>query len=174
MSETNMPAAEAIGGDEQTLVAYELAFHVLPTVAEGEVPTVVSTIIEKIVALGGVMGPVEAPERIELAYDIEYYLEGRHRRFSSAYFGWVRFELAPAALAELSESLATTKELLRHLVVKLSKAEAAHPFYYHAALDTKTVSTVDVDELGGDAEAAEEVIVEEDVVVEVDDATDSK
>lgn len=167
MSETNMPAAEVSGRDEQMLVAYELAFHILPTVAEGEVSTVVTTITKKIESLGGVLGASEAPERIELAYDIEHYLEGRHRHFSSAYFGWVRFSLSPAALIELSEVLTGTKELLRHLLVRLDKAEAAYPFYYHAALDTKKVTTVDEDELSDvEADAELEVIEPTDVVVE--------
>ena len=38
MAETKMPAAEAATADEKN--SYEFAFHVLPTVAEGEVPTV--------------------------------------------------------------------------------------------------------------------------------------
>lgn len=37
-----MPAAEAVGGNEKDLMAYELAFHVLPTVAEGEVSAVLT------------------------------------------------------------------------------------------------------------------------------------
>ena len=46
MSETNVPAAEA----EREANAYELAFHVLPTVAEGEVASVVDTIKSHITA----------------------------------------------------------------------------------------------------------------------------
>ena len=50
MSETNVPAAEAeVVTDEDTstdvdeLSSYELAFHILPTVAEEEVPTTFSS-----------------------------------------------------------------------------------------------------------------------------------
>jgi hypothetical protein len=41
MNETTMPAAEVnIAGNELELASYEFAFHILPTVAEGEVTTV--------------------------------------------------------------------------------------------------------------------------------------
>ena len=153
MSETNMPVAEVTGGDEQELVAYELAFHVLPTVAEGEVPTVVDAIKALLTKHAATLDSEEAAQRIELAYPVEKYLEGRHRKFTSAYFGWIRFSVTPAELHLITESLDTTKEILRYLVVKLNKAEAAHPFFYHEAMNTKRVYTIDEEE-----GAAEEVV----------------
>ena len=59
MSETNMPAAEAMSGDERELVSYELAFHVLPTVAEGEVTAVLDTLKNHIKKAGGELGEEE-------------------------------------------------------------------------------------------------------------------
>ena len=40
MSETKMPATEVNTASEQDLTSYEFAFHILPTVAEGEVTNV--------------------------------------------------------------------------------------------------------------------------------------
>ncbi len=153
MSETHMPVAEVTGGDERELVAYELAFHVLPTVAEGEVPAVVDAIKTILTKHAATLDTEEAPQRIELAYDVEKYLEGRHRKFKSAYFGWIRFAVSPSELHGITEALDTTKEILRYLVVKLNKAEAAHPFYYHEAMNTKRIETI------GDED--EDVVVEE-------------
>ena len=153
MSETNMPAAEAN--------SYELAFHVLPTVAEGEVANVFAKIKDTITKHGGVLTTEEAPARIELAYEVVKYLEGRNRKFTSAYFGWVRFQIDPAEIAAVTEAVEGTKELLRHLLIKLTKVEEAHPFYFHEALAAQKVRVVDIDLDAEEAEAAEEAVAEE-------------
>lgn len=157
-----MPAAEVSHAHEGELVSYELAFHVLPTVAEGEVATIVDQLKHIITSHGGTLTTEEAPERFELAYDIVKFLEGRNRKFSSAYFGWVRFTAPTASVLEINQAVAGTKEVLRHLLVKLSKAEEAHPFNFHEALDRPVVQTVDVDEVVADEVDAVEVV--EDIV----------
>lgn len=157
MSETNMPAAE--------VSSYELAFHVLPTVAEGEVATVFQKLKDVIIKQGGIVITEETPARFDLAYEIVKYLEGRNRKFKSAYFGWVRFQVDPAKLAEITEEVEGIKELLRHLLIKLTKIEEAHPFYFHEAMASVAThsETIDLDvEEGGEAveEATEEVVEE--------------
>jgi len=142
MSKTNMPAAEA--GDVE-ISSYELAFHVLPTVAEGEVPAVFQTLKDIITKAGGELSIEEAPARFDLAYEIVQYLEGRNRKFTSAYFGWVRFTIEPAKIEFILEDLAGAKELLRHMVIKLTKNEEAHPFYFHEALEELKSETIEVD-----------------------------
>jgi ribosomal protein S6 len=159
MTETNMPAVEATEGTERELNSYELAFHVLPTIAEGEVKTVFDTIKATITKLGGTLGVEEAPARFDLAYDIVQYLEGKNRKFSSAYFGWVRFEMEPAKIAELTEMVEGSKELLRHLLTRLSKVEAENPFYFHPAIADRVVETI--------IAPAEEVVAAEEVEGEV-------
>lgn len=141
-----MPAAEAeVMTDDQEVVSYELAFHVLPTVAEGEVATTLETIKQAITAAGGVTGLEEAPQRFDLAYEITKMIDGKYRRFTTAYFGWVRFTAAPAVVTELMAEVEAHPSILRALLVKLTKQEEAHPFYFHEALNTKRVSTVDTE-----------------------------
>ncbi len=164
-----MPAAEAEvveGGIEP--VAYELAFHVLPTVAEGEVATVVAGLISELTRAGATIFDQEAAERFDLAYEIEKYLEGRHRHFKSAYFGWVRFRLTPAALEGVAEYLGAHKELLRYLLVRLTKEEEARPFRFHESLAVKRVTTIGSEEEVVEVipEVAATEVVEEVVVAE--------
>jgi len=140
MSEENMPAADA--------AHYELAFHVLPTVAEGEVADVCTSLKSAIEKAGGTVTNEETPKRFDLAYEVIKYLEGRNRKFTSAYFGWVRFTLEPAKLAELTEIVEGESKLLRHLLIRLNKLEEANPFLFHEALTEDQVA----------AEQAEEVV----------------
>ncbi|MCA9367650.1 30S ribosomal protein S6 [Candidatus Kaiserbacteria bacterium] len=155
MSEQNMPATDA--------VSYELAFHVLPTVAEGEVPTVFQNLKDMITKAGGTITGEETPARFELAYEIVKYLEGRNRKFSSAYFGWIRFTVEADKLAEVSQNVDATKELLRHLLIRLTKVEEENPFYFHEALAKleKKTETVNLDEAPADEEAADDTETEE-------------
>jgi ribosomal protein S6 len=171
MSDTTMPATEAeVRNDEQETASYELAYHILPTVAEGEVMTVETELKDLITKAGGQIFDTESAERFELAYEIDKYLEGRYRKFSSAYFGWTRFTLTPAALTALTEHVDEHKQLLRFLLVRLTKVEEANPFRFHEALVETKVRNIDLDaELAIDAEVVDtdgiidEVVVEEEV-----------
>ena len=151
MTKNEMPAAEA--GDS---VSYELAFHVLPTVAEGEVPAVFESLKAAITKAGAEITDEEAPARFDLAYEIIKYLEGRNRKFTSAYFGWVRFSAQPEQVEAIDEAVEGTKELLRHLLIKLTKVEEENPFRFHEALEVKPVENVEEEASGEVAETAEE------------------
>ena len=133
-----MPAADA--------AHYELAFHVLPTVAEGEVADVFASLKSIIEKAGGTITSEEEPKRFDLAYEIIKYLEGRNRKFTSAYFGWVRFTLEPAQLAAVTEAVEGTNQLLRHLLIRLTKMEEANPFMFHEALTAAQATVIDLDE----------------------------
>lgn len=137
MSKETMPAADA--------AHYELAFHVLPTVAEGEVADVFAALKSAIEAAGGTTTVEEAPARFDLAYEVVKYLEGRNRKFTSAYFGWVRFTLEPTKLADITEVLEGESRLLRHLLIRLTKTEEANPFMFHEALAQNKVETIELD-----------------------------
>jgi len=132
-----MPAADA--------AQYELAFHVLPTVAEGEVADVFASLKSAIEKAGGTLTTEEEPKRFDLAYEIVKYLEGRNRKFTSAYFGWVRFTIEPAKLEEVTETVEGENRLLRHLLIRLTKMEEANPFMFHEALEDDQVAE-EVDE----------------------------
>jgi ribosomal protein S6 len=158
MSDSNMPVAEAGQDVLKDTQAYELAFHVLPTVTEGEVNTVFDRLKASITKAGGTITIEEVPARFDLAYDLVKFLEGRNRKFSSSYFGWVRFTLTPDKLEEVTADVAGTKELLRHLIIKLTRAEEAHPFFFHPAIADRVVETIIVEP--EDGEVVEEVVEE--------------
>ncbi|HMO78300.1 MAG TPA: 30S ribosomal protein S6 [Candidatus Paceibacterota bacterium] len=172
MSETNMPAAEATVTNDKDVMSYEFAFHILPTVAEGEVKEVVEKIKAQITKAGGEIFDQEEAKRFDLAYDIEKYLEGRNRKFSSAYFGWIRFHLYGANLEGLTEEIDGNKELLRYLLVKLTKVEEANPFRFHDSIADRKVRTIDTEEVVDEVvEAETDGVVSEEVTAEVADET---
>jgi len=156
-----MPAAEAdlAVAQEDERSSYEFAFHVLPTVAEGEVPGVFEEIKALISNAGGELGDSEAPERVDLAYEIIKPIEGKNRRFSTSYFGWVRFKLEGEKLAGLTEEIDAHASLLRYLIIKLTKLEEENPFKFHE--NRKSVKMVEVVEGGSKVIAEKQTEVEE-------------
>lgn len=180
MLETTMPATEVNSTLEKDPESYELAFHVLPTVAEGEVSKVFDVVKDYITKLDGEIFAEEAPARFDLAYEIIKHLEGKNRKFGSAYFGWVRFRLMADRLATLTEELSGNKELLRYLLIKLTKVEEQNTFRFHESIASRKVENIGAEEEGGE-EAVEEVagvdpdkVEEEEVTVEVDDSVEVK
>ncbi len=176
MSETQMPAVEATNSAEQEFQSYEFAFHILPTIAEGEVGGVFDLLKARITKAGGVITGEEVPQRFDLAYEIVKYLEGKNRKFSSAYFGWVRFKLDSASLTALTEEIDSIKELLRYLLIKLTRVEEEHEFSFHDSIINKKIYTIADDEIIAEEEVIEDVVGEEAVVVVADivESTDSE
>jgi ribosomal protein S6 len=176
MSETIMPAAEATSTSEVEFTSYEFAFHVLPTVAEGEVPGVVDSLKALITKAGGQIFDEEIAQRFDLAYEISKYLEGKNRRFSSAYFGWVRFRLPASALTELTEAFEGQKEILRYLLVKLTKVEEQNPFRFHESIADRKVRTITDEDIVEEAVEDTDVVDAEEIAVETEAevATDDK
>jgi ribosomal protein S6 len=180
MVENNMPAIEAedMELDSKEPQAYELAFHILPTIAEGEVNQVLESIKGLIKKEKGEIFDEEAPERFELAYEIVKHIEGKNRKFKSAYFGWVRFKATPADVVALNAEIAINNAILRHLLVKLTKVEEENPFRLHEALrEQKIVQNFDDEDVVADevedAEVSTDEVVEETVDEEVSNKEDN-
>lgn len=160
MTEATMPAVEVTrdGFDERN--TYEFAFHVLPTIAEGEVAGVVDALKAHIVEKGEIIAE-EQPERVELAYPIVKSIEGKNRKFTSAYFGWIRFKLEASDLGALMDELSVQGVILRHLLIKLTREEEARPFRFHE--NKKSVKMVEVfneDEVISEVQTEDEESVE--------------
>ncbi len=168
-----MPVTEAVShAHEGDTAVYELAYHILPTVAEGEVESVTGELKALLTSHGAVITDEEAAARFELAYEIEKYLEGKYRRFASAYFGWIRFTIDPAQLATVDEELRGNKKVLRHLTIRLTSVEEANPFRFHESIKelTAKVTTVDTDDTIVDEATAEETVSGEEVAEVTDEA----
>lgn len=177
MTESTMPttdaAPEAELSDERS--SYELAFHVLPTVVEGEVADVLTALKDVITAAGGTVTDEEAPERIELAYEIIKYVEGKHRRFHSAYFGWIRFTAMPDMISTITEAVETNPSILRHLLIRLTAAEEANPFWYHEAQRAVAqVTDIDEDELATADDASDASTEDTESDSETDEASEEE
>ena len=129
MIEETIPAIEVPEeGVADEAAHYECAFHILPTIADEEVPGVVEGLKALVTRSGGTITDEEISERYDLSYEITRQIEGANKRFNAAHFGWIRFTLAPAAVPALTEELKARPEILRYIVIRLTREEAQKPF----------------------------------------------
>ena len=188
MAETIMPAAEVASVEFlEEKESYECSFHVLPTVAEGEVAGVFESFKAQITKTGGEITNEEVPVRIALAYEIEKSIEGTNRKFHSAYFGWVRFKLESGKIEHLVEEINHRSDILRTLFIRLTREEELNPFRFHetrkaekrhVVVEDKEMLTEATAELQGEQkevsveelEESLERITEDDDVAQIDTA----
>ena len=151
MDETTMPAVEATENHDER-DQYELAFHLLPTVADGEVSGVIAALKAIITTHNGEILEEENPQRFTLAYEIRKAVEGRSLRFTNSWYGWIRFSLMRSDLESVTTEIVHRGEVLRHLLVRLTREEAAHP---HRVFVGKQESATVVDSEDASGEVAD-------------------
>lgn len=156
-----MVETEAEGGlidmgeaDEAEGRVYELGYHILPSVATSDLEGEVETISKTLKKLKAEVVAERPPRLIDLAYTIEKKIDGVNRRFDTAYFGWVAFELPADTIAELKSAMDTNPVILRHLIIKTDRDAVA------ASLADSAADVAGVDEVAT-PEAAPEVEVKE-------------
>lgn len=96
---------------------YEVGFHIIPKVAEGDVPAEVAKIKEILSQNGASVIAEEAPRMIQLSYEMARKASGRREAFSKAYFGWVKFEANPDASEAIGLAVAKNANVLRSILI---------------------------------------------------------
>ena len=109
---------EKDGQDEREARIYELGYHIVSSVSEDAIGAEV-TVLKDILAKEGASVIADWFPRLRpLAYPLSQMLGGKRVDFTSAYFGWVKFE-APAESAKTIESTFKKDErILRFILFK--------------------------------------------------------
>ncbi len=112
--------------DKAPVRVYELAFLVSPTISEEKVAeqaTRIRAIVEK---KGAYILSEEFPKFRQLSYVLTKPLGGKNEKYSSAYFGWVKFESGSDTLADIKTDVEHEGGIVRFLIVKTDR-EAKFP-----------------------------------------------
>jgi ribosomal protein S6 len=105
---------------------YEVGFHLLPTIDESDVPNQSSNIKSIIEENGGVILSEEMPKMMILAYDISKAVNSKKQKFNKAYFGWVKFEVAPGKVTDIKNKIENNQNVLRFLIIKTVRESTIH------------------------------------------------
>jgi ribosomal protein S6 len=96
---------------------YEIGFHFVPTIAEDDVAVQFSHLKSMIEKRGGSFISEDFPKMIPLAYEISKTVKAQKKRYTNAYFGWVKFDLAADKVGELEKEVKAFEPVLRYLVI---------------------------------------------------------
>jgi ribosomal protein S6 len=113
--------------DEAETQVYEVGFHILPSVEEGNITTEVDSIKSLIEKNAGVLITDESPKLIDLAYTIAKDIDAKRYRFDTAYFGWIKFEMKTDSIVAVKEGMDINKNILRYLIIKTVKESTLVP-----------------------------------------------
>lgn len=100
---------------------YELGYHLVPTIAEEQIPAAAGAVRGMIERISGSIIAEETPVFIDLAYQIVKTVDHKNKRFDDAYFGFIKFEADPEGITKLEEELKGDISVLRYIVVKTLK-----------------------------------------------------
>lgn len=113
--------------EEKINTIYEVGYHVLPTVAEERLAAEVTALKDMLESNGAVFISEEFPKLRPLAYMIKKAIAGKYHSFSSAYFGWVKFELPTASIPAVKKALDEHPQILRSLLIETVRESTLAP-----------------------------------------------
>ncbi len=104
--------------EETNKKIYELGYHVLPNLSEDEVTKVVTGIKDTLAKMEASVIAEQFPQMRELAYELGKEIENKVRRFRTAYFGWIKFEIEASEIEGFKALMDKNLDILRFIIVK--------------------------------------------------------
>ncbi len=138
-AETGLFEADEVKPGEPQV--YEIGYHFLPTLSDEAVQTAVKDLTNFLQGQGAQFVGEKLPQKIDLAYPIEKRVSGQRTPFSSAYFGWVAFEIEPRATHTVKQFMDTNQNILRYLLVSTTKDEVTAVMEGKVLIPTAVAST---------------------------------
>src|SRR3989338_828746 len=101
---------------------YELGYLLVPTLAPEDVPAVYGNLKELIILTSqGEIISDEIPKNITLTYPMQKVISNVRSKFTTAYFGWIKFTMSREQILELKKRLDLDPNLIRFLILKTVK-----------------------------------------------------
>lgn len=97
---------------------YEIGYLIMPSVSEDQISAEVSSLNQ---ILEGAKANIIAhgfPHLTTLAYTMVRSIDSKNRKFNEGYFGWIKFELPVASIANIKTAFDKHPNILRHLITK--------------------------------------------------------
>ena len=100
---------------------YELGFHFVPTLSEDDAAVQFSHLKSLVEKRNGKFISEESPKLLDLAYEIAKTVKAEKKRYTSAYFGWVKFDLSPEEVAGLEKDIKLFEPVLRYILITTAR-----------------------------------------------------
>ncbi len=106
---------------EKITKAYELGYHLVPSLGEDDIALRVTDLQKAITAEGGSVISEGQPQSFRLAYPMRKMRGGRWDHYETTFFGWIRFEAPASAMESIKDFLDHNEHLVRYLIIKLDE-----------------------------------------------------
>ena len=97
---------------------YELGYHIVSTVAEENLPKEVEALKAQVLTDGGSLVSEGEPKLINLAYSMTKSVADTKKKFTSAYFGWIKFETKSELMPMIKKAVDANPNVLRYILIK--------------------------------------------------------
>jgi ribosomal protein S6 len=97
---------------------YELGYILVSSLPDEKIASEVESIKDLLSKNAADLVSSEDPILIDLAYPMVKVVSAQRQKYSRGYFGWVKFEGEPDALAEIKKALDLSTTVLRYMIVK--------------------------------------------------------
>ena len=97
---------------------YELGYLLAPSLSPEELPAAYGNVKELVSSTSLSILSDEVPKMIPLAYTMQKVVANVPVKFSTAYFGWTKFEAEPSKVLELKKKLDLEGNVMRFLITK--------------------------------------------------------
>lgn len=104
--------------NESRVCVYEVGYLMVPTITEENLGAEVSSLKDVLQNNGAVFISDEYPKLMELAYVMFRSINNKKQKFSSGYFGWVKFECTTSQAKTIKNLLEKDERLIRYLFIK--------------------------------------------------------
>lgn len=104
--------------EAEDLKVYEVGYHIIPKISEGDVPAEVEKVKTILLSHGASVIAEEMPRMTQLSYEMAKATSGKREMFDRAYFGWIKFEVAPSEVLAIKEEVETYTNILRSILVE--------------------------------------------------------
>jgi len=146
---------------------YELGYILVSSLPDEKITAEVASIKELLSKNGSDIVSSEDPILIDLAYPMVKVVSAQRQKYSRGYFGWVKFESEPEALAEIKKALDLSSTILRYMIIKTVRENTLiNGKMVLRKEEREEVATEEmVDEVSADASEVLDKSVEEDLVI---------
>jgi ribosomal protein S6 len=96
---------------------YELGYVLSPVISEENLDEAIDVLRKVITDTNGLPISEGRAELIELAYTMTNIIENKKQDFDKGYFGWIKFDATPDAIAVIKKALDGMSTLVRHIII---------------------------------------------------------
>jgi ribosomal protein S6 len=130
------------GAEESGARIYEVGYHIIPTVKEESIESVVASVRALIENGQGSFIAEGAPVLMKLSYAMTAREGDKNVEYDRGYFGWIKFE-APVEITEtLNEALKADRNILRFILFRTVREETRARMKIPTLRDVRRTDTI--------------------------------